>query len=75
MEAIDYTEQRGELLQSIVRDEEEVRVAVQELTDAARGELDIRHHIRRFALSWLLGGFLLGLWMGDRPIDSRRREL
>ncbi len=75
METPDYTEQRGELLQSIEHDEAEVRVAVQELAGAAQVKLDLGEHIKRFPVAWLIGGFLLGLWIGDRPISSRRREL
>lgn len=73
MDNSEYADQRDELLDSIERDQAEVRVAVHELTDAAREQLDLGEHIKRFPMAWLLGGFLLGLWLG-RPGSSKRRE-
>ncbi len=77
MDGTDFAEQRQDLLQSIEREEEEVRVAVAELTDAARSKLDLGEHIKRYPLTWALGAFLVGLWLGRRggggdPADTRR---
>lgn len=66
MEKTDFAEQRQDLLQSIERDEEEVRVAVQELTVAARSTLDLSEHIRKFPLTWAIGALLVGVWLGSR---------
>jgi len=62
----DFAEQREDLLQSIERDQEEVRVAVQELTGAARSKLNVSEHIKEFPLAWAIGAFLVGLWLGSR---------
>jgi hypothetical protein len=61
-----FAEQREELLQSIERDQEEVRGAVQELAGAARLKLDIAERIKAFPLTWMLGAVLVGMWLGSR---------
>ena len=66
MDKPDFAEQREDLLQGIERDEEEVRVAVHELTGAARSALNVREHIRQFPLTWEIGAFLVGVWLGSR---------
>lgn len=66
MEKADFAEQRESLLQSIERDQEEVRVAVQELTGAARAKLKVSEHVKKFPLTWALGAFLVGAWLGRR---------
>lgn len=66
MDKTDFAEQREDLLQSIERDQEEVRVAVQELTGAARSKLNVSEHIKEFPLAWAIGAFLVGLWLGSR---------
>ena len=66
MDKPDFAEQREDLLQGIERDQEEVRVAVHELTGAARSTVNVREHIRRFPLTWAVGAFLVGLWLGSR---------
>lgn len=65
-EDLDIAEQREELLLSIERDENEVRAAVQQLTDAAGAKLDARAYIRNLPLTWVLGAFLVGVWLGSR---------
>ena len=72
MEKTDFAEQREDLLQSIERDQEEVRVAVQELTGAAGSKLDVSEHIKKFPLTWAIGAFLVGAWLGSRgtPLNS-----
>ena len=66
MDKTDLAEQREDLLQGIERDQEEVRVAVHELTGAAGSALDVREHIKKFPLTWALGAFLVGVWLGSR---------
>lgn len=66
METIDFDEQRQDLLQAIERDEEEVRVAVQELTGAARSTLNVSEQIKKFPLTWAVGAFFIGAWLGSR---------
>jgi hypothetical protein len=61
-----FAEQREELLQSIERDQEEVRDAVQELAGAARLKLDVGERIRAFPLTWMIGAVLVGMWLGSR---------
>jgi hypothetical protein len=61
-----FAEQRQELLQSIERDEGEVRNAVQELAGAARFKLDMGERIKAFPLTWVIGAVLVGMWLGTR---------
>ena len=62
----EFTAQRDDLLQSIERDQEEVRLAVHELTGAAKSSLDVREHIKEFPLTWAIGALLVGMWLGSR---------
>ena len=66
MENGDFAEQREDLLRSIEHDEEEVRLALHELTDAAEQKLDVGERIRTAPLTWALGAFLVGAWLGSR---------
>ena len=66
MDKTDFAEQREGLLQGIEHDEEEVRVAVHELTGAAGSVLDVSAHIKTFPLTWVIGAFLVGVWLGSR---------
>ena len=66
MDKTDFAKQREDLLQSIEQDQEEVRVAVQELTVAARSKLDVSEHIKESPLTWAMGAFLVGFWLGSR---------
>ena len=66
MDKTDFAERREDLLQSIERDQEEVRVAVQELTGAARSALNVSEHIKEFPLTWALSAFFVGVWLGSR---------
>lgn len=76
MEKTDFAEQREDLLQSIERDQEEVRVAVQELTAAARSTLDVSELIKKFPLTWAMGAFLVGAWLGSRgaPLNAAEQR-
>ena len=77
MDKTDFAEQREDLLQGIERDSEEVRVAVHELTGAARSTLNVSEHIKQFPLTWVIGAFLVGVWLGSRgapaPVAGQRR--
>lgn len=66
MDKTDFAEQREELLEGIERDQEEVRAAVHELTGAARSTLNMSEHIKQFPLTWVIGAFLVGVWLGSR---------
>jgi len=78
VEKTDFAEQREDLLQSIERDQEEVRVAVHELTGAAGFKLDVGERIKAFPLTWAIGALFVGLWLGSRgaPVNvaGRRRS-
>ena len=62
----DFAEQRENLLQGIERDQAGVRLAVHELTGAAGSKLDVSEHIKKFPLTWAIGAFLVGVWLGSR---------
>ena len=72
MNKIDFAERRENLLQGIERAEEAVRVAVHELTGAAGSTLDVSAHIKKFPLTWAIGAFLVGVWLGRRgaPLNT-----
>lgn len=69
----EYVEQRGEILESIEKDEEALRAAVHELTDAAAESLDVGQRIRQAPWVWLAAAFLAGCWLGHRPAQLSRR--
>jgi hypothetical protein len=69
MHDISFDEQREVLRQTLEHDAEELREAFHGLTDTARVRFDLAERIKESPLVWLLGGFLFGLWLGDR---SRR---
>jgi len=77
VEKTDFAEQREDLLQGIEQDEEEVRAAMHELTGAAKSTLDVSEHIKKFPLTWTVGAFLVGVWLGSRgapvPVAGQRR--
>lgn len=62
----DFAERREDLLQSIEHDREEVRVALHELTGAAGLKLDVGERIKASPLTWAIGAFLVGAWLGSR---------
>ena len=66
----DFAEQREDLLQSIERDREEVRVALQELTGAAELKLDLGERIKASPLTWAIGAFVVGVWLGSRAASA-----
>ena len=74
MDNADFVEQREVLLESIKRDEQEVRGAIEELTAAARLQLNVRKYVEEFPLTWLIGSFLIGLWVGSRAVGAPNRR-
>ena len=60
-----FAEQREHLTQSIERCQKEVNVAMHELTGAAGSKLDVSAHIKQFPLTWVIGAFLVGIWLGS----------
>jgi len=71
VETTDFDEQRQDLLQSIERDEEAMRVAVQELTGAAKSTLRLGEQIRKFPIIWAAGAFVIGAWLGSRGASGK----
>jgi hypothetical protein len=59
-------EKREALLPAVERSEQEFREAIDELQIAVQNQLDVRTWIAERPLPWLLGGFLFGLWLGQR---------
>ncbi len=51
------------LLDSVERSQEELRQAVDELTTVAQHRLDLGARIAANPWPWLLGGFVVGLWL------------
>jgi hypothetical protein len=70
VDTTDFAEQREDLLQSIERDQQEVRVAVLQLTGAAGSKLDVSEHIKNFPLTWAIGAILVGVWLGSRGTSA-----
>lgn len=66
----DFAEQCEDLRQGIERDQQGVRLAVHELTGAAGAKLDVSEHIKKFPLTWAIGAFLVGVWLGSRGAPS-----
>jgi len=66
VEHVDFAERREGLRQSIEHDEDEVRGAVQELVGAAQARFDVRERVKQSPVAWVMGGFLVGLWLGSR---------
>lgn len=57
-------ERREGLLDAIERDEEEVRLAMRDLGDAARSTFALRRSVRRSPLAWAAAAFLVGASIG-----------
>lgn len=76
-EGLSFATQRETLVQAIERDQEEVRDAAQQLADVAGSKLDVGERIKAFPLTWVLGAFLVGVWLGSRggpiAVTERRR--
>lgn len=67
-----FAEQREDLLQLIAVDQEELRVAVHQLTVAAGVKLDIAERIKTSPLAWTIGALLVGIWLGS---DTRSSDV
>lgn len=59
-------DERALLRQSIERDEAELREAVGDLKAAVQSEFSVRNQISSHPVPWLVGGFVLGAWLGRR---------
>ena len=57
-------EQRETLRQNLEQHKQDLRIAVQDLTVAARSWSDPTESIRLHPGSWLTGAFVFGLWLG-----------
>jgi hypothetical protein len=59
-------EKKEALRESVERGEQELRLAVDELTTAAQSRLDLGEKIADSPWPWLVGGFALGFWLSRR---------
>lgn len=57
-------DERDLLRQSIERQEAELRDAVDDLTHAVKRELTLTARVAENPRPWLVGAFLLGVWLG-----------
>ena len=57
-------EHREALRQSLEQHKQELRLAVQDLSVAARSWSDPSESIRLHPAAWLTGAFVVGLWLG-----------
>jgi hypothetical protein len=57
-------EERAALQESIERNETELRNAVDDLTHAVKRELTIGNRVAENPFAWVLGAFLVGMWLG-----------
>ena len=57
-------EERAALQEALEEHRQEFQSAVAELKEAARTLADPREPIRERPEAWLLGGLLLGVWLG-----------
>ena len=58
--------EREALRQSIEADKAELLDAVDELKAAVTREFQLRESIAEHPVPWLVGGFLIGLWLSSR---------
>lgn len=59
-------DEREVLLQAIEEDKAELLDAVDELKAAVSNQFQLREQIAEHPVPWLVGGFLLGLWLSRR---------
>ena len=57
-------DERELLEETVERDQQELREAVIDLTDAIRRPFQWTERIAEHPLPWLMGGVLLGFWLG-----------
>ena len=56
-------EKKEALLESVQRNEQELRAAVDELTFVAQRQFHLGERIAQHPWGWLAGGFVVGLWL------------
>ena len=56
---------RQELIESVEREETELKLAVDELSTAAQARIDLGERMSEHAWLWLTGAFTIGLWLGS----------
>ena len=59
-------QRRATLMEQIRRDQAHLRQAIQNLRVVVRRRADVGQHIADQPYRWLLGGFIVGLWLGLR---------
>ncbi len=64
-------DEREALRLSIEEDKAELLDAVDELKAAVQSHFQLRERIVEHPIPWLVGGFLLGLWLGSRHHNGR----
>jgi hypothetical protein len=57
---------REELVASAERSERELQVAIEDLKQAVKQPFGIGERIAEHPLPWMVGGVLVGLWLGIR---------
>ena len=62
----DDVDEREVLRQAIEEDKAELLDAVDELKAAVSNQFQLRERIAEHPVPWLVGGFLLGLWLSTR---------
>lgn len=61
------TSERNYLLRAVDRDRQELREAMQGLKRVAQDKVEalrVGHHVAARPVPWMVGGFLLGFWLG-----------
>lgn len=67
MPALDALDaERQVLLEQVERDEQELSRAVDDLKDVVSRPLKIVERVAEAPAPWVLGGILIGLWLGSR---------
>jgi hypothetical protein len=64
-------DEREALRISIEEDKAELLDAVVELKEAVQSRFQLRERIAENPIPWLVGGFLLGLWLARRGRNTR----
>ena len=59
-------EAREELVASAERNERELQVAIEDLKQAVKQPFVIGERIAEQPIPWMIGGLLVGFWLGSR---------